>query len=126
MIFDTLSNAAYRVSLHGAGAELEEVFKHPSARCVRRRAAAQCGLFFPTYMHDPNDSDQSCKRRTVCGRLTYIHACIHTGEFRRLEPRQRQRREPDKSSTPNHNLHQRRPDPFVRNLIELISTLDFR
>ena len=29
MIFDALSNAAYRVSLHGPGAELQGVFKHP-------------------------------------------------------------------------------------------------
>ena len=29
MIFDALSNAAYSVLLHGPGAELEGVFKHP-------------------------------------------------------------------------------------------------
>ena len=28
-MFDVLSNAAYRVSLHGPGTELEGVFKHP-------------------------------------------------------------------------------------------------
>ena len=29
MNFDALPNAAYRVSLHGPGAELQGVFKHP-------------------------------------------------------------------------------------------------
>ena len=46
MIFDALSNAVYRMSLHGPGAELDGggVFKHPFARRVRHRAAARRGL----------------------------------------------------------------------------------
>ena len=46
MIFYALLNAAYRVSLHGPGAELEGggVFKHPSAQRVRRRAPAPLWL----------------------------------------------------------------------------------
>ena len=39
MIFDALTNAAYRGSLHDQRAELErEGVKHPPARRIRRRA----------------------------------------------------------------------------------------
>ena len=45
MIFGALSNAAYRVLLHNAEAELGGGVKHPiAARRVRRRAAARRGL----------------------------------------------------------------------------------
>ena len=44
MIFNTLSNAAYRVSLHGLGAELEGGGTSTPARRVRRRAVARPGL----------------------------------------------------------------------------------
>ena len=48
--FDALSNAVYRVSLHGPWAELDGGgFKHsPPARRVGRRAAARRGLSFST------------------------------------------------------------------------------
>ena len=46
MIFDALLNAAYHVSLHDPGAELEGVFKHSPARHVRRRAPARRGLSY--------------------------------------------------------------------------------
>ena len=41
MIFGGLSNAVYRVSLHGLRAELEGVAKHPPVRRARRRAGAR-------------------------------------------------------------------------------------
>ena len=47
MIFDALSNAAYRMSLHGPGAELDGGVQTPpplAARRARRRAAARRGL----------------------------------------------------------------------------------
>ena len=46
MIFGALSNAAYRVSLHGPGAELDAagVQTPPAARRVRSRAAARRGI----------------------------------------------------------------------------------
>ena len=48
MIFGALSNAAYRVSLHGPGAELDgvDVQTPPAAWRVRLRAAARRGLSF--------------------------------------------------------------------------------
>ena len=43
-VFYALSNAAYRVSLHGPGAELERGVQTPLARHVQRGAGARRGL----------------------------------------------------------------------------------